>query len=715
MTSDRTSTDLSIKEPAPPNWTARGLARAPGLQTVAIAVIFALLSFLYMGPAITNCESTIMGGPGDATAGGVWLGWQYQQLDVGPWPADTPYLNAPYGESIWGPYLITAVGLFGPLWALNQITGPVCAWNLIIFTGFLATALAMFGFVRWLTGSSFAAFFAGFAYGFSPFHMYKAQGHMAYLHSELLVILLWAWFALWRRPSWKTALMLGGTFALVAYTDGYYILIGSVISVAFVIGALFHTALVRSEAGVLKKRLKYMMASGIAALLLVLPIVAVFLTSKDQIGLSLPRSKGELVTYSARWHEYVLPARSHPYFSRFFGNFQDSHLHESNYSEQTLFVGWTVLLLASGLAVVSLKRKPQPGTTREGVSLRFASITLGAVLFAALAFSAPPKFDLAGLDFAGPSSVIFKYLKLWRVYARFFLAVHAAAVALAALGLAYILRNKRTAARAAITLILTSILAFEFLTFPPRAVWSYSEAPPEYEWLRGQNDITTIAEYPLAVPPANEAYAYKSFQPIHGKRLFNSNYANGRQQPLRVGLYGLEDPQTIPVLRRLGIQAAVIHMDYFPGIFNPGTEPPGLRLVKTVTNKTRIYSIEPGPIADLSLAVEKGFYPPEPRNWTSFHWMTSKGRLRVVRLFGEHRSAVIRFRAESFSVPRSLTAKQNGKVLWQGQITDTLVEFSADVSKPILLTSEPGGIRGPGTDDRRLAIGISELDVKPRI
>ena len=675
--------------------------RRYGWTWLSVLIVLAAI-FLYMGPALTDCTSSILGSPGDSTAGGIWTAFQYGELSGGPWRTGTPYLNAPVGEEFQNPHLVTAQVLFLPLFGLSHVIGPVCSWNALVVVGFLSAAAAMYGFIRWLTASEGAALFGALAFTFSPYRLMKAEGHLAYLFSAGLVLLIWALIAFWMQPSRSRILAVAGSLALLAYTDGYYILLGGVAMTGF-IPAVAIATLVGGRRSALITRLVGLLAAGGISLLLCLPIGITLLRSGSEISQTVTRQEAELTTYSARLQEYLIPARKHPVLSKVFGSYQDRHLHGSNYSEQTLYLGWTVLGLAFIGVIRSRRLDELPEASKLCVPI-LATLTL-----IALVFSAPPSIHLpAGVTLPMPSRAIFSVAEFWRVYARFFLLVHAALVPLAAVGLAYVLRSATIKRRGWIVAGVTAVLAMEFVTVPTR--WSYAKAPQEYKWLEARSEIETIAEYPFWLPPSDQAYAYKTWQVLHKKRLLNSGYADGPRQPLRMGVFGLANPQSVPVLRRLGIDAVVVHAEEieFPLEEEP---PPGLE-PQARFGKTQIFRVLQGSPYDVALGVGDGFHFPGPRGWGSIHWMKTEGELHIYRLAGSHARAEVRLVAESPGPPRSLVIRQDGRVIWNGDVSDPQrIQFEALIGRPIVLTTSPQAMRASETDPRPISVGISELDV----
>jgi len=737
-----TDTTDAVGDDARPRHARRRLA----LVVVAFLIALTAATAVTSTPVLRNCNTKILGAPGDATAGGVWTAWNYEELSGSPWPAQTPYTAAPEGEAFWQPQFVTAVGLLTPLWAFTQVTSPTCAWNLTVLSGFVLSGMAMFALAYWLTRSPWAAGFAGFAYAMSPYRQYKAEGHLAYVHTELFPILLLALLWFWQRPSARRAVVVAVALAALAYTDGYFILLGWATFGLFSLGALLYRWR-RPAADVrLGRTLALTALAAVVAVVLMAPMAAAVRSEGDRIGSSLQRPIDDLYTFSARPWNYVMPPRSHPVFDDAFGPWQDARLRGSNYSEQSLYLGWTVIVLAGAAAVVAWRRRRQAddedADVARGLPLGLIMAGLAAVVVGALVMSSPPVAHLGPLALPAPSNLIYRVVKLWRVYARFFVVVHAGLVALAALGLAALLHKRRPRLQAAIAIGLVSLLGFEYLTFPPKVAWSYELVPGVYGWLREQRDVDIVAEYPLYTTSMDPDHALLTFQPIHEKRLLNARNEPSPQDALRRPLFGLANPQTLPVLRRLGVDLVLMHpgMDAAP---TGEARPPGLEPYATfryeADQRTRpdgrrlqryayltpffdvdVYRVGPGPMADVAVALNDGFYSPERLEWRSFQWMESTGHIEVRRLAGTAARATVSFDVSpAFRTPRRLVARQHGRVVWDGMVaSEAAVRFVADVEEPIELTTEPGAVvvrdHDPGSADiRPISLMVTNLVAEP--
>jgi hypothetical protein len=193
-----------------------------------------------------------------------------------------------------------------------------------------------------------------------------------------------------------------------------------------------------------------------------------------------------------------------------------------------------------------------------------------AILLFALIVAYPP-VKLFGL-IPTPSYVLLHFTSTWRTICRIFVIVNIATISLSAIIIAYFYGhlglNRRKWLTAVIFLLLFSGVLIEYQTSTPPfggnnfGTFSYeSSVPTQYQWLKNQTDINTIAEYPLerSGGEGNSMAYYLSMQVTHKKKLFNGVIAYSEQESMKTGLKNLLDPQTIPILKGMGVDAVVVH------------------------------------------------------------------------------------------------------------------------------------------------------------
>lgn len=504
------------------------------LRFAFVSIVFLLLSWVNMGSSLTDCRSVVLGKPGDHTAGIMYGGWIRPN---NPIQVNTIFTNYPFGENIWNPAGLTSlVPSLGHL-LLSHYTNIVCGWNLIVLLGYMSNALIMFYFMRWLTRNSWVAFFSAYAVTFTPYHIFASWGQIAGLLGSVFTLALWQFLYLWRKPTTLKSISLGAILGLGFYIDGYFILIGGVMLISLWVASLSYGLFI-VEGGLRKVvvQLKSLALTSITALLFLMPLMWINYLFATQIKSFLNTARGNIwldsQTYSAQPSMYINP-------------------------KGILFLGISVISVALiGLWLTYLEYRKHRKKINSSRPLFFDTWAVAILLIIATWVSLRPRFSVFGITFYNPSSIIIYLTSYWRVFGRLYVLVAIAFAVLSGLGLAKILK-KYTAHRYWIFGICLLILVFELRVFvahttPPK--FDYREAPIVYTWLKNNPDINALAEYPLDEPPQGKYLAhYYTFQQISGKPILNTFLPNSPQTPLRRSIAGINDPQTLPVLRALGI------------------------------------------------------------------------------------------------------------------------------------------------------------------
>ena len=672
------------------------------LHLVSLSVIVAY-ALIVTAPALQNCSTTILGAPGDGTSGGIWSIWQYHTLDSPPWASQTPYLSAPYGESLWNPVYVSFIFNLIAMWLLGTMVNAVCAWNLWVLFGFILSGFIAYGFGYWLLRKHLLALFIGFGYAFSPYHIEKATGHINYLHSWPLILSLWALFVLYKKPSTIRAILFGASVSLLAYTDGYYILIGPIM----LISALTPMIYLIIKRGKIKEYVKPIIFSFLSALIFVLPFVYVYASSKSAteqfLGASRPNMYNQLIVWANRLPEIVIPPIHHTFLGGIASQYWKYFDHGSNPSEQTIYLGLVVILL-SGLSIFALLRKRITDIRKEGIFI-FTCIALTTFVISIL--------PSIGIDINGraiyPFAKIFGVQEIWRVFARFYLVFQFAFLVLAAYGIK-ILSKKYRAREHIVAIVGLIILAIEYLMIPV-ASWNYSQAPRVYDYVKNTpSDI--VAEYPLNTPPDGYSLGYMTYQYIHGKKLFNSGLPNGTNSDLYPVLDDLTNPNTSAILSRLGVVYIILHPD-IPNTTNTHFNDtyPGLDKVY-VAGQDIVYKVNSSQPKTILMETD-GFYKPEKEKGEEFSWMGEDGELKILSFSEASEKYNVTFKVQSFGFERTLSVVQDGKVLGVVKTnTDTdyeKISVSTNSKSPIHIFTDKPAVMAPKPDSRLLSLRVIDL------
>src|SRR5262249_25623115 len=170
-----------------------------------------------------------------------------------------------------------------------------------------------------------------------------------------------------------------------------------------------------------------------------------------------------------------------------------AHLHGSNFSESSLYVGWATILLAGGWLLWALAARK-----RLGQEQRFVGIGFAGVVAAALLFSLPNPIPHTSVP--TPSLLVWEVATQFRVPPRFQALLMAALIPLAALALAGISRRalaaSRTWAAAAAVCLVFGLISWYELSVTSTGLTALNTPPAEYLALRSAPP-GIVAEYPL--------------------------------------------------------------------------------------------------------------------------------------------------------------------------------------------------------------------------
>jgi hypothetical protein len=683
----------------------------PGTMGIAGAVIFyALCTVYYTGGVVANCQNSLTGGVGDNTAGLIWLN---SINHANPLWGFTHITNYPYGEQLKQPVYASGAALYALYWMLAKVSGSVCGYNLLNVVGFMSAALLMYSFVQWLTRRPWIALLAGFAVAFTPYLQISSGVHPSYVFEGLFVAIMWIFFLFWRSPKVLYALALGTLTAITFYWDPYFVLIGSVLWVGLLMGAIVYELCQKRDTSRWKPRL----ASGAIALgalvLLLTPLAYVRLHYAGQIDQAVTASRNPIKIdsqiYAARPLEYLLPVATQPVLQKLIPDYAVKRNHHlSNAGEYTINISLTLLFIILLAAVIFARRIQQrrrlaPDGFHLAVNIVLLVACLACVGGVGLVFSFPPM--LHGVR--TPTWYLTDAITMWRVFARLYIIVNLSVVSLAAIGLAYLASHiSSPKLRAFGWVIVLAAVVFEYQSFSiPRPLWSYSaDVPPIYSWLHNNSQVHTLAEYPFDQPAISiwPTY-YFSYQRITGKDMINNSVTTDPDVLMHNALRSLADPQTIPTLRTLGADSLVVH-----GVVG-NVNLPGLRLIHYEAGPSpaattvrmfippiglypiAVYHIDIGPMAKFVLTPEKGFsneisLTPISQNYVG----NSHSSWELLPLPGSPKTGKANVCTQISSVrdDQAATITQDGHILWSGTLTPSWqqLEFTAKVSDQLIVT-----------------------------
>ena len=667
-------------------------------QWLVAAIVFFLLSWFFMGNAITNCSTTTTALGSDSTGGLAWSQWA-DGNDL-TWE-HTHKSNYPDGEDLTKPQSITSTAFLSIYKVLASLSTPICGLNLIVLLGYMSTALLMFGLVKWLLGRPEIAFFAGFAAAFVPFHTLKAQSHVNYIYGSIFIAIIWAYLWFLSKPGYKRAILPMLATAFGFYFDGYFIFIGAIL-----LGALLSSSFVFDFFRVLfdrkhsrkifrtaLTRLKYLLPALIVFVLLLLPILATYKNSGQAIEQSLAAVRSDIRVetqiYGVRPIEFILPSANNHFVPSKYPAYRATKLHASNYSESTLYMGFTVILLAA-IGVLALFWKKTRQSTFKELPYPLLMFTIVLAFLGCFVMSLPAVVTILGHNITTPISEFVKLSANWRVLSRLFLAMDPLVIIAAALGLYMVTKRLPRRFQLAVAALCCVVLFMEYLPSPANSTGDlYKDAPPIYKRIASDKQVKLIAEYPLAdFKYTPEIF---TFQPIHNKTLLNAA-ADGSISlgPRDASIAGLNDPQTLGSLKQLRVDLVLTHgfSSNNPGLrtyfYKPNRVADGsINVASSIYSYTIKDSVSARPY---TLVIEKGYESLSvDTKQISHRAVTGQATMRVV---ATNAAAAGQYTA-SFSVNSLCPAKgqaaqvsitQDGRVLWSGTVDRTPQSISLDTN-----------------------------------
>jgi hypothetical protein len=612
---------------------ARALASTRRFQTIAAGLAYLAFAVFLTWPLVLHFDSAIYGPVGDGTGAVSTMRELIEGRHFPFAPGTISDFAAPGGLDIRWNLNVSTFPSFGSLYALTAVFGQIAALNLYTLLGFTLSGLSTFLLVRRIVGSAPVAFIAGYAYAFYPFVVVSAQGHPDFVHGWVFVVLLWRLLELMERPSVRNGVWAGLALVLIFAWTPYHILFGAVMAAS--VGAV--ALVVAWRRGLLRPAVTALAVAGAIGLAWLGAIVVLNATSsRSEVR---THTINEVIAYSARAPEYVVPTGEQPFFGDRAQQYRSQHLHGSNASENTLYLGVTVLLLALVGFVASVLR---PGSRRR------VALATGAMAAAAFAFSAPPHVKLLGVDLPTPTQLVFDITTTWRVFSRFAMVVMLGVVILAALGVDAITRRRAAVVQGALLVLILAAIGADLWARPAQGVNEFT-VPEAYHRLAGLPE-GIAAEYPL-LPAAQSQFGDTFWQSWYDKPVVNGYLEGSPEEGRALRLGRLSDPATARGLKALGVRYILLRHDLVAaGLSDPG-RPGGQFRALYRDPQVSLYELKQPGQAVLVSPME-GFSPTESGAGGLFQWMVKSRGTIELRGTCTHCAGEVRVDVGTFVRPR---------------------------------------------------------------
>lgn len=524
----------------------------------SVAVFLALALIVYGGlinPKFWRMGSAFYGTKSDNFAT-VWSLWAL--AEGGGKEVTVQVASFPFGKSLAVPFPNFLATL--PATWLTSVTNEIFAFNFVLFLGSLLSGLSTYALVRLLTRRAIPSIICGLGYMVLPYYLAMSQYHFTLARIEVFPLFLLGLMWFLRHPRWYTA----GWILLAQFVsfaiNPHYGLFNLLVLIAFLLVYLFY----RGEEGWRKPTLARLGGVLSVAVLAAATGIPRFLsTSRGSAEVALSKPFEQLYAYSARVWDYFIPPVQHPLLGKLTDGFIMSHIHDSYWHEQTLYLGWSILILTI-IGTWYLWRS-------HGKEHRFLGVFLPLMAIGGFLLSMPPTVSIFGAQIPMPGFFLHYFFPVFRVYARFGIVVATAAVVLAGFGIVWVLERVRWKKTAGV--LIAGLIMFEFLSIPPAHYVDLGEPPQVYQWLSDQDEVQAIAEYPLGFPPDKigehlnlwDVYEYMLWQRVHGKPLFNGEPELLLDLAMKLEVADPGHPSTAVRLGWLGITHLIAHLENLSG------------------------------------------------------------------------------------------------------------------------------------------------------
>ena len=676
-------------------------------------ILYLIILLVYAREIVFECRAKSVGYFGDSF-GTMWNTSISVQQPFPPWKKTTLFSNAPSGEVFWSADWWSSLFVKLTSYVLGTLAGPVCSYNLVVLFGMLFTACCMWFMIFTLTRHQVISFVAGLGLMFGPFLLAKVNGHLNYVFLGVIPLVLAIALITIQRNRKRNWIILSVISGASCYFDGYLTIL---IFAIFTLTLIFGLALVKRD----KDRAgesPFITLSFFIFLCCISPllILTFFWTSQESL---VQRSYSELFAYSSQTWNYILPGRNNQYYSKYFGAYQDRNLGGSNFSENSLFIGYAFLCSILFYVIYSILNRYDSKRTKTTPFKKDLSILF--LIFTALigiAISIQPMFHIFGLTIPTPSWLIFNLTPSFRTISRWGILTVIGIQGIGAICLVRLLNFlpslRKTILSTFILLLLLDIGAPKALKLIPS---NLSKSPDVYKWIQQNTPKSSII---LDVIPFTPDGIPLNWAVIHGRKLANSTRSNS---PLNQTLLFPGDQTFRCAAKIKEIDYLVFHPDLFGSDRHINLD--GFQKVKdfpfeessefSTWTKASIYKLDRTNVSDSYIEYLSGFGMPEIRGIKSFRWIN--GTTAKLKL-NSNKNRLIKLTLESFGVENLTLIQQSNRVVWSGKVPveGVTIQFEAAPNEVIVIDSRISNKISsllPSTkDDRVISVGMSNLEIE---
>lgn len=515
----------------------------PWGEVAAASICSAALAGFVMRPVLASPSRRVYGLPSDPLSE-VWRLQQFRNGQIGlVGNSVSTMANAPSGVPVRRAIDATQVLYDVPAWLLVHMTGPVLAYNVLIFGGLWLTGLATYGSARALRIGFLGSAIAACLFVLAPVHLVEVELHVALSYAAPLPVLLALGIRTLDNPSPRQGVLLGAGVGACGYLNPYLLLEAGVLVVAVAVVAV---AVAVSKPGARRPLARCAAATMVALAVTVAPLAIVLAARHAAISSSATRAAVDVVTFSLRPSDYLDRSTS-------------------------AYVG----LGGLAIAVVGVAVGRASGAARAAIAL------IGLLGFA---FSLRPGTSVLGTHPPMPSRLVYDVIPYYRVFGRLEILVALAVAVLAGLAVDRFALARSAWASAAAAIIGAGLIA-DVVRTPPPPAGDLGSPDPVAVWLAGGRGV--VAEYPLFGFDNYELGRYLFRQLRHGRPLLNGSIDGTFSAKLATAASSLRNSGARAALLRAGARTIVVH----PTAARPVG--PGFVLVRRFPDGSAGYLLKP--------------------------------------------------------------------------------------------------------------------------
>jgi hypothetical protein len=566
---------------------AQFLARRRHRDIVAALVAVAITAFWFFR-LIEHIDNAVLYQPNDESYS-IRLYWAAAHFHSTPWTLHRDILNG-WPEGLGIPTAVEWANLMipGVIWGLHYAVGITTAENIFLLGGFALSAFSIYVLLDRFGFHPVASGYAAYAITFSPWMFERAgAGHHGFMQLWVFVLLIASLLYVRKRHTPLSAALAGAALTLAMYDSPYYGLLGCVLFGVFAVIDFI-------EQPSWSDRLWSFALLDIAivtAIIAYLPALIAWHYDRAAVAAGVSNPIQEVQNGGANIASYAMPGTRNPFLGDITRHFYPRA--DFNWSENTLYIGWSLVALAIVGIVLVLRRNAL--TTRTSL-LRYFLVCTAVLLPVAFVWSLKAKSSILGVDVPMPSYFAGHITTFWRAYARFGVLVLFACGILAALSIHWLLRLRRTWATGLVVLAFAGIAVEHAISIP--TIYKLTPPPAWAQWLK-QQPFGSVANYPLPTdkPAALTLLAESYFNQTYDKQpqfmLFGTGYGDTREDAIRILARHVLDPLVPGILKAEQVKYVLLHDDVYRA---QGEEPPGIPsgmyLVTNLPGHVRVLKIK---------------------------------------------------------------------------------------------------------------------------